>query len=226
MELDTIIFFGAGSYLAKQIIKKIPFKNKICISNSLKAYKNKKIRTFKDYINNKNLINKSIKNRKVTVVFFNNFNVDNLIFNKSKIELENELKSNILNNFENAKEISRQLLANGFGRLIFISSSRGLQSEEGISGYSISKNGMQGLMKSISRELARFNITSNTISLGFFKSPLFNKIKKLTKQKLLGNSDTKDFGDIKSIIEAIIFITKSKYVTGTTIFVDGGFNKQ
>ena len=98
----------------------------------------------------------------------NNYTVDNLILKKTKEELKLELDENILNVFENSKELCKIMIENNFGRLIFFSSSRGLASDVGISGYSISKNGLQGLMRSFSKEFNRYNITSNCLSLGFF----------------------------------------------------------
>ena len=113
----------------------------------------------------------------------NNYTVDNLILKKTKEELKLELDENILNVFENSKELCKIMIENNFGRLIFFSSSRGLASDVGISGYSISKNGLQGLMRSFSKEFNRYNITSNCLSLGFFNSPLFSKIKPDLKRR-------------------------------------------
>ena len=79
------------------------------------------------------------------------------------------------------------------------------------------------MMKSFSRELSRFNVTSNCLSLGFFESPSFKKINKTTRDNLLNKCDNKSMGDINSIVNAINFISNSNYVTGSTIFVDGGY---
>ena len=124
-----------------------------------------------------NWMKKFTNNTRITALFLNNYTVDNLILNKTKEELRLEIEENLLGVFENSKELCKIMINNNFGRLIFFSSSRGLTSDIGISGYSISKNGLRGLMKSFSKEFARYNITSNCLSLGFFDSPLFLKIK-------------------------------------------------
>ena len=115
------------------------------------------------------------------------------------------------------------MVKNNFGRLIFINSTRALRGDVGTSGYSISKHGILGMMKSFSRELSRFNVTSNCLSLGFFESPLFKKITKKTRDSLLNKCDNKSTGDINSLVNAIKFISNSNYVTGSTVFVDGGY---
>lgn len=225
MDLDTLVVFGAGSYLAKKVLSKIKFKKAVLISSSQKKKNNKEnILRFSSYLENKNKIDKILKNKRVTVIFFNNKTIDNLIFNKKKSELLSEINENLVSTFENAKEISKVLLLNNKGNLIFINSSRALSGDIGTSGYSITKNGIIGLMKSFSNELGAFNVTSNCISLGFFESPLFDKIEKNLKKKLLSRTNIKKPGDMRSIVNAIIFLANSNYVTGANIRVDGGFN--
>lgn len=226
MDIDTLIIFGAGSYISKQIIKNIKFNRLICISKSLKqsSKKNNKIKIFNDFYENEKNIKRFINKTKITALFLNNYTVDNLILNKTKEELKNELEKNILNVFVVSKILCEIMVDNNFGRLIYFSSSRGLTSDIGISGYSISKNGLQGLMKSFSKEFSRYNITSNCLSLGFFKSPLFRKIRPDMKKKMLSRCDIKSTGDINSIINAIYFISNSKYFTGSTLYLDGGYS--
>lgn len=226
MDIDTLIIFGAGSFIAREIIKKIKFNKLVCISKTLKQtkVKNNKIKIYNNFEENKEEIKHFIKKTKITTLFLNNYTVDNLILRKTKKELNLEIEKNILNVFENSKILCEIMIENNFGRLIYFSSSRGLSSDVGISGYSISKNGLRGLMKSFSKEFVRYNITSNCLSLGFFKSPLFSKIRPDLKNKMLSRCDIKATGDIASIINAIYFISNSKYLTGSTLYLDGGYN--
>ena len=60
------------------------------------------------------------------------------------------------------------------------------------------------------------------MSLGFLIL-FFLKLNKETKNNLLKNTDTKNVGDYLSILNAINFIIKSNYVTGSMIPIDGGF---
>ena len=223
MALENLIIFGAGSYLAQKIITKIKAKRIICISNSLKKKKN--VLIFKNYKdNNKKKIDILMNGRKNTVLFLNNYTKDNLIFNKSKREITKELNVSVLDSFENAKNIAKLMIKQNFGTLVFFGSSRGLEGDVGISGYCITKNAINGLSKSFSKELARFNITSNYLSLGFFESPLFNKIDIKKKTNLINKTDKKKLGDIDSIVNSIYFLNNSRYVTGSTIKIDGGYS--
>jgi len=220
MDLETIVIFGANSYISKKIIPQLNYNNIICISKNLKIKNNKNIKIFKDYKDNEKKINKFIK-KNTTVIFFNNFSVDNLIFNKSLDELKKELDGSIFYVFENAKLISKELIKKKNSSLIFVGSSRGLASDIGISGYSISKNALVGMMNSFAKELSLFGVRSNYLSLGYFDSPLFNKVK--NSKMLISNTTIKKKGDFKSVINAIEFLSKSYYVTKSIIKVDGGY---
>ena len=188
MDLETIVIFGANSYISKKIIPQLNYNNIICISKNLKIKNNKNIKIFKDYKDNEKKINKFIK-KNTTVIFFNNFSVDNLIFNKSLDELKKELDGSIFYVFENAKLISKELIKKKNSSLIFVGSSRGLASDIGISGYSISKNALVGMMNSFAKELSLFGVRSNYLSLGYFDSPLFNKVK--NSKMLISNTTIK-----------------------------------
>ena len=110
------------------------------------------------------------------------------------------------------------------GKNYFFGSSRALKTDVGISGYSLAKFASLAYCKSLSKEYGSYGVTSNYIRLGLFKSPLLKNVKKKTLKKLLEETDTKSLGDFDSLKNALDFIIKSKYVTGSIIPVDGGFN--
>jgi NAD(P)-dependent dehydrogenase (short-subunit alcohol dehydrogenase family) len=218
MELENIIIFGANSYLAKKIIPRLNFKKIICISKNLKI-KKKNVITFSNYENNQIIINKFLK-KNPAIIFFNNESFDNLILNKSVDELKKELEASLFSIYKNARLICANLIKYNGGSLIFVGSSRGLTSDIGISGYAIGKNALLGLMNSFAVEFSRFAIRSNYLSLGYFKSPLFNKIK--NSNKLVNQTVLKKVGDYQSIVNAIEFLSSSNYVTKSLLRIDGG----
>lgn len=220
MGLENIIIFGANSFLSKKIIPYLNFKKIICISKNLKI-KKKNVIIFSDYYNNQLIINKFLKN-KPTIIFFNNSSFDNLILNKSVDELKLELEGSLFSIYENARHVCRNLIKYKGGSLIFVGSSRGLNSDVGISGYAIGKNALLGLMNSFAVEFSRFGIRSNYLSLGYFKSPLFDKIK--NSNQLVSKTVLKKVGDYQSVVNAIEFLSSSDYITKSLLRIDGGFN--
>ena len=63
-------------------------------------------------------------------------------------------------------------------------------------------------MNSIAEEYSSFGIRSNYLSLGYFDSPLFNKIQ--NNKKLINKTLIKKKGDFESILYAIEFLSKKQ----------------
>ena len=108
--------------------------------------------------------------------------------------------------------------------LINFSSTGGLKGEIGTFLYTSSKYASVGMMKVLSKEYAKFNITFNTIKLGNFNMGMFNKLNNKTKKNIFRKIPSGKTGDIKNIYNAIKFIIYSNYVNGAEIAVDGGFD--
>ena len=220
-----IYIFGAGSRIARETFKTFDQYSIIGFS------KHSKISEINEYkvlrFKNINFVKKTIektKTNKIVLVFMETLSIPNLVINKSQNEMEREIKSNLINPHNIIKKILPILLKKKWGRIIFCGSSGALRAFPGISGYSASKHGILGYCKILSKEYASLGITSNYLSLGVFKSPLVNRINKKYIKKLLSDTDTKNYGDYNSVANAVNFIIKSDYVTGSIIPVDGGFN--
>jgi NAD(P)-dependent dehydrogenase (short-subunit alcohol dehydrogenase family) len=170
-----------------------------------------------------NLINKQ-KNEKGGLSGSPIKDISNLIINKKANELLKEIKVNLINPHILVKKILPIMIKEKWGRFIFVGSSRALKTDVGISGYVAGKYASLGYSKSLSREYGCLGITSNYLSLGLFSTPLLNKLNKKLKKKLLDQTDSRSLGDYTSVINAINFIIKSNYITGSTISIYGGFN--
>ena len=102
----TIFIFGAGSRIARETFKK--FKD----YNILGFSKYSKISEINEYkvlrFKNINFVKKTIEqtnSNKIVLVFMETLSIPNLIINKSQIELEKEIKSNLLNPHNIIKKI-------------------------------------------------------------------------------------------------------------------------
>jgi NAD(P)-dependent dehydrogenase (short-subunit alcohol dehydrogenase family) len=115
----------------------------------------------------------------------------------------------------------------GGGKIIHIASVHDVQPLQDRAIYSISKGGVAMLVKSLALELAQHNIFVNAISPGavltdMTRASLSNPVE---HSKLLDRVPLKRVGQPEDIVGAAIFLacSESDYVTGTTIYVDGGF---
>ena len=114
-----------------------------------------------------------------------------------------------------------------YGKVINVSSVAGLVGTVGQVNYSAAKGGVLSFTKSVARELARYNVCANVISLGIVETDMTEKIRKDEKLKeiYMNRILMKRFGTADDISPAFVFLasTESDYVTGQVLCVDGGY---
>jgi len=94
------------------------------------------------------------------------------------------------------------------------------------SAYCMSKGGVKMMTRNIAIEVAPFGITVNSVAPGAIETPINRQLLN-DKQKLaslLNNIPLGRLGEPDDVSHAVVFLAskESDYITGTTIFVDGG----
>ena len=112
-------------------------------------------------------------------------------------------------------------LVNIHHQVIAYNSAKGLKGSPGSSAYSASKAALNAFNKSIAKEYARYGITSNIISLGFFDYGLFKKLDPKLKQKFIDSLPSKLMGSDEDVSSCFEYIVKSPFTNGETITIDG-----
>jgi len=113
------------------------------------------------------------------------------------------------------------------GKIINITSVAGLVGTVGQINYSAAKGGIISMTKSIARELARYNICCNVISLGIVVTDMTEAIR--NDQKLreiyMNRVLLKRFAEPEDIAPAFAFLASDEgnYITGQLLCVDGGY---
>jgi glucose 1-dehydrogenase len=112
------------------------------------------------------------------------------------------------------------------GKIIFISSVHEVIPWAGRINYAASKGGMMLLMKSLALEMAPHKIRINSIGPGAIKTAINEQVWSDPGQKkdLLELIPYNRLGEPVDIARAAVWLAsdESEYVTGTTLFVDGG----
>jgi len=122
--------------------------------------------------------------------------------------------------------VRRWLNAKGTGKIINISSVHEELPFPHFASYCASKGGLKMLTRDIAIELGSFGITVNNIAPGAIETPinkaLLNDPAKL--KPLLENIPLKRLGTPEDVAGVAAFLASpdADYITGTTVFVDGG----
>jgi 3-oxoacyl-[acyl-carrier protein] reductase len=113
------------------------------------------------------------------------------------------------------------------GKIINVTSVAGLVGTVGQINYSAAKGGILSMTKSIARELARYNVCCNVISLGIVATDMTEKIRSDEKLReiYMNRILLKRFAEPDDISPAFVFLAsdESSYITGQLLCVDGGY---
>ena len=83
----------------------------------------------------------------------------------------------------------------------------------------ITKGGLEAVTVSLAGEYAKEHIRFNTVAPGFVDTPLH---KDNPKDFLKSLSPMGTISDVKDIVDAVVYITEARHVTGEVLHVDGG----
>jgi NAD(P)-dependent dehydrogenase (short-subunit alcohol dehydrogenase family) len=112
--------------------------------------------------------------------------------------------------------------------IVFLSSSAGLTGEPGVSAYSATKGALIAMARSLAVELVREGIRVNCVAPGFVKSELLEKYSERVSPEQLAATEATfplGFGEPLDVAYSIAFLLAEtgRWITGTTLVVDGGY---
>ena len=217
-----IVIFGGSSFLAQEVFKNFKRKKIKTTSFSRKTITN----NYKTNYSSKSIIkvlSNKIKNDETPVFIFFNSIPDNTIF---KNYLEKDIKKIIEVNLTIPIILTNTLLKKYFfqkPKFIFISSSRALKGDKGISLYSATKNGIKSFSRNIALEYASYDIVSKVIHLGLFKGGLKDKLSTQSNTKILNNTFNGQYLKTKQLVNTLEFAINDTGGNGSEMFCDNGY---
>lgn len=142
-------------------------------------------------------------------------------------QFEQVMATNVTGPWLMCRAIAPHMKKAKYGRVINISSTLGAVGVAGRTPYASSKGAVVMMTKVLALEWASHGITVNAICPGPFLTPMNLPIadKEETKRSIIGAVALGRWGELHEIQGAAIFLASdaSSYVTGTTLFVDGGW---
>ncbi|GLQ35973.1 short-chain dehydrogenase/reductase [Amylibacter marinus] len=132
-----------------------------------------------------------------------------------------------------AMGLARAAASKGFfspsgGSLLFMSSVAGHRGQAGMSAYGASRAAISGLVKNLACELAPQSIRVNSIVAGAVKTEMHENATRRMDQATLNDYENRHplgFGTPDDIANSALFLLSdaSRWVTGTSMLVDGGY---
>jgi len=137
---------------------------------------------------------------------------------------------NLKGQFFCAQRAAKEMMKHNWGRIINISSISSGGVGVGVSGashYTASKGGVIGMTEVLATELAPYGILVNAVAPGGIDTPMANPEGKPADelQSMMAHTPLKRIGRPEEVSAAVVFLAsmEASYITGTTLYVDGGW---
>lgn len=154
-------------------------------------------------------------------------NVRKPLIDYSDEEFDRVIALNLRGAFAVLREAGRLMAAQGSGSIIVFSSIRSQVVEPGQGVYAATKSGIVQLVRTLAAELGTQGVRVNAIAPGVVETPLTRPIKDRPEwyQAYADKSVLKRWASPGEMVGAVVFLSSeaSSYVTGSVLFVDGGW---
>ncbi len=146
-----------------------------------------------------------------------------------KMPLENwmdVLNINLNSVFNVTRQVIDDMLVQGWGRVINMSSVNGQKGQFGQTNYSAAKAGMHGFTKALAQETAAKGITVNTISPGYIGTEMVMAIKQEVRDQIISTIPVGRLGKPEEIAKLVSYLASddAAFITGSNIAINGGLH--
>lgn len=138
-------------------------------------------------------------------------------------EFDYIVKNNLYSVFFMSRAVARPMINQKSGNIINISSIWGLTGASCEVPYSMTKAAIDGLTKSLAKELGPSNIRVNSIAPGIIDTDMNQKLSKDDLAKIQDEIPLEKIGSPKDVANLVLAIDKNRYITGQVIQINGGW---
>ena len=142
----------------------------------------------------------------------------------SESDFDRVIAVNLKGTFNATQAVAPQMIDQGSGRIINVSSVVGLYGNFGQTNYAATKAGVIGMTKTWARELGRKGITVNAVAPGFIQTEMTESVPEKVLEMMRGRTPLGRLGTARDVANIYLFLASddAAYVNGTVVCVDGG----
>jgi 2-deoxy-D-gluconate 3-dehydrogenase len=141
-------------------------------------------------------------------------------------DFRRSLEVNLVGAFNGCRAAAGRLIAQKSGKVVNLASMLGASGLSGYTAYSASKGGVIALTKALAVEWARHNIQVNAMAPGWFVTDMNSQAfdDPRIRERLLRDVPARRTGKLEEIGPLVVYLASSAsdYMTGQTVFLDGG----
>ena len=151
-------------------------------------------------------------------------NSDHTFVKMDQVSWQKVLSINLDGPYNCTKVLVDQMIKEGWGRIVNITSIIGQIGNFGQANYAASKAGLAAFSKSLAKELVSKGITVNCVAPGFTETEMVMAIPEKVRMKLLEQIPMKRFGRSEEVARACVYLCSKDgdYITGTELSINGG----
>ena len=150
---------------------------------------------------------------------------DGVLANTSITAISDVIAVNLAGTVLVTREVVRSMLiGHQGGRIINISSIVGSRGYKGLSVYGATKAAMDGLTRSLARELGRRRITVNSVAPGFLDTEMTRGLGAAQRAEIVRRTPLGRLATPADVVGVVEFLLSdaAQFLTGQTILIDGG----
>jgi 3-oxoacyl-[acyl-carrier protein] reductase len=149
---------------------------------------------------------------------------DNLALRLKDADWDEVIDTNMRSVFRLSRAVMRGMMKARWGRIINITSIVGSSGNAGQANYAAAKAGVEGMTKSLARELGSRAITVNCVAPGFIDTDMTRALTEEQRVALLAQIPLGRLGTPQDVAAAVAWLASpaAGYVTGAVLHVNGG----
>ncbi len=152
--------------------------------------------------------------------------LDGLLTLSRPADIIRAIDVNLLGTIWLTQACAKVMLTQRTGSIVVISSINAARGHAGVSVYSATKAALEGLTRSLARELGPKSIRVNAVAPGFFESDMVKGLSAKQKESIIRRTPLNRLPEVADVVDAVMFLTSDQAasITGQTIAVDGGLS--